>query len=420
MSSQSMESFLEACGAAGPVSLTLEGPDSLLKHLHLDQPAILIGRHSRADVVLDHDDVSQRHAYLQVVGGRLLCFDLESRTGTRTEQGRRCPAWLGPAGTIQIGPYRLRAWIGKSGHARDADVSPVGPISSSPARAGDRLLVRATLQILGEKGISSAYPLRRAVTLFGGSSLCDVQIRSANASKFSGALVRTPDGVWLADLRSTAGVRVNGRTAHHKRLSEGDELRVGRHAVRITYDDQGSEPAPREQPGRSGLAIPESAILSAAPALFPSADWPSPATGELQPLLHQVALMQQQMCDQFQHVILVMSQMFGSMHRDHLGVLREELEQIRRLTEEIQALREASPTRSADPDSPSTSPAPPPNPGATPPPLGIFPGALDSDVTIRPRLEPEEIHAVVGEKLAAFERERQSRWDRILKILTNA
>jgi hypothetical protein len=59
----------------------------------------------------------------------------------------------------------------------------------------------------------------------------------------------------------------------------------------------------------------------------------------LVPLVNQFGLMQQQMFDQFQQAMGMMLQMFGSMHRDQMEVIRAELEQIRELTEEFHTLK---------------------------------------------------------------------------------
>jgi hypothetical protein len=59
----------------------------------------------------------------------------------------------------------------------------------------------------------------------------------------------------------------------------------------------------------------------------------------LVPLVNQFGLMQQQMFDQFQQAMGMMLQMFGSMHRDQMEVIRAELDQIRALTEEFHSLK---------------------------------------------------------------------------------
>jgi hypothetical protein len=96
------------------------------------------------------------------------------------------------------------------------------------------------------------------------------------------------------------------------------------------------------------------------------------------------------------------------MHRDHLQLVREELEQIRRINLEMNARRPAL-TR---PD-PGTSAGgvtaggtaehgePKPGPGAA-----------------HPRVvDPEAIQSLVGERIAAWEQERRSRWQRVIELL---
>ena len=55
----------------------------------------------------------------------------------------------------------------------------------------------------------------------------------------------------------------------------------------------------------------------------------------LVPLVSQFGMMQQQMFDQFQQAMAMMVQMFGTMHRDQMEVIRAELDQLRELTEEF-------------------------------------------------------------------------------------
>ena len=64
-----------------------------------------------------------------------------------------------------------------------------------------------------------------------------------------------------------------------------------------------------------------------------------PTESMLVPLVNQFGLMQQQMFDQFQQAIAMMMQMFGTMHRDQMEVIRAELDRLRELTDEVHALK---------------------------------------------------------------------------------
>src|SRR5262249_40934306 len=90
-----MKSFLSACGVADSLRLIIESPGAQEAELRLlQQPFAVIGRDLRTDVVLNHDQVSRRHVYLQVVEGRAFWVDLESRTGSRSGSGVQKCGWL--------------------------------------------------------------------------------------------------------------------------------------------------------------------------------------------------------------------------------------------------------------------------------------------------------------------------------------
>lgn len=74
---------------------------------------------------------------------------------------------------------------------------------------------------------------------------------------------------------------------------------------------------------------------------FPSLKLSPPEFAEsmLVPLVNQFGVMQQQMFDQFQQAMAMMLQMFGTMHREQMEVIRGELDQLHELTEEFRSLR---------------------------------------------------------------------------------
>ena len=101
-----MKSFLNACGLTNPLQLVVESESSGEGELRLlNQPCAVIGRDPRADVVLDHAQVSRRHVYIQVVDGEAFWIDLESRTGTRSIGESQKSGWLGVS--AQFAPDRM-------------------------------------------------------------------------------------------------------------------------------------------------------------------------------------------------------------------------------------------------------------------------------------------------------------------------
>lgn len=101
--------FAQACGAVAALDLRVdlvEGGRQVVGTVPM--PFCLVGRDDACDVTLTDPDVNPRHAWLQVVGGRIFVVDLGSRTGL---------GWLGPVSgsgwldvdmPVQIGPFLLR------------------------------------------------------------------------------------------------------------------------------------------------------------------------------------------------------------------------------------------------------------------------------------------------------------------------
>src|SRR5205807_5986681 len=59
----------------------------------------------------------------------------------------------------------------------------------------------------------------------------------------------------------------------------------------------------------------------------------------LVPLAHQLSLMQKQMFDQFQQAMMMMFQMFNTLQKDQIGVIRQELDHLQNLTQELNKLQ---------------------------------------------------------------------------------
>jgi hypothetical protein len=447
-----MDSFLDACGGAGPIRIHVEDRQGGVATDHiLPQPFLVIGRHPRADLPLNHPDVSQRHGYLQMIGGRLYGVDLQSRTGT-SWIGESGPSdGRGPVRGVGIGPYSIRFEMAVPpaglSSGRIAVDDRLSPLSARFAKAlpWPEVALEAVDSPAGVGG--RRHVLRPVLTLIGRSPLCKVRLPGPS-SQFAAALVRTPVGIWVVDLLSSDGIRVNGAQMRYAHLEEGDELGIQRHRLRLRYESRPAalpgafEPPARREPQTTppperGLApqifsLPPSSVPMA-PATAPAVPIPLSEVSQdlaLRGVLDQLVQMQQQMYDQFHQVFALLPNLIVSLNQNHVELIREELAQIHRLSEEIKALREAagpgpapraasSPARSP---APSPSPSPPPSapvaepasPAAELPWPGPEPLPSEPPTPLR---DPQAVHEVVSDYLKAFEQERKGRWDKIMKLL---
>jgi pSer/pThr/pTyr-binding forkhead associated (FHA) protein len=105
----SQEFFLAACGSSEPLRIGVgQRDETLLETRTFRQPFLVIGRRPESDLMLDHWQVSRRHAYLQLIEGQYYCVDLGSRTGTHGGDATERSGWLERGRAIQIGPYAVR------------------------------------------------------------------------------------------------------------------------------------------------------------------------------------------------------------------------------------------------------------------------------------------------------------------------
>jgi len=197
----------------------------------------VIGRDPHCDLVLEHKDVCPRHAYLQLIGGRLYCVDLGSRSGISVGGQSRRAGWVEPQQAIRIGPYRIRLVTDDGGGfeagARD-------DVASS----------RLTLDLSHRGFKASECPIAGGLSLVGSSTDCQVRLLDPGVSNMHCSLLSTPHGLWVVDLFGKGGIQVNGVPVRQTLLQPRDELRVGRSTIRIrqTLDAGGSEPLPAAPP----------------------------------------------------------------------------------------------------------------------------------------------------------------------------
>jgi pSer/pThr/pTyr-binding forkhead associated (FHA) protein len=395
-----MKSFLAACGIEDSFQFAVENQNATESRLRLlYQPFAIVGRDLRADVVLDHVDVSRRHVYLQVVEGRVFWIDLESRTGTRGERESQKFGWLEGGRTFGVGPYVIRRFVGDGQTPAKLDRNDLPRDTPLVARAHAYLAQsEVALEFLNGPSQSMFKPVHRVLSLIGSASGCKFRLTDSSVSRFHGSLLQTSTGLWIVDLLGQKGIAINDVPVRSSRLVDGDIVRIGRYQIRIRRRpcSQRSEPelfdlgrtaflpkqahrshalldlkltnwASAVAPFRSGsldarnsspfpiqaISIPSKVDLVSSNPMLPF-NVPQSELSEsvLAPLVNQLGLIQQQMFDQFQQAMAMMVQMFGTMHRDQMEVIRAELDQLRELTEEFHALKSELAKRTQNQDGP--------------------------------------------------------------------
>jgi pSer/pThr/pTyr-binding forkhead associated (FHA) protein len=488
VSKQSIDLFLEACGIVGPLEVTIEsqGTENPSQRL-LFQPFALIGRDPRTHILLNHPEVSRRHAYLQVLGGRPFFMDLESRQGTHWETGAKRSGWLEPGKAIRIGSFLLRV---KPTAAPDGTIPGDGWFGQA--------LPEVTLEFANRATQSTTWRMSSVLAFAGRSPECRVHLVGESVSSFHCSLVRTPLGLWVVDLFGRNGILVNDAPCRFALLEEGDQLQVGKFLIcaryhspppasttglNLQYPPVSLEPPKAEQfseqppeivvsptpvaasgPAQHGVTNPpvEGSPMMLVPANH--AELQSEIAHELLvPVAKQLSLMQQQMFDQFQQAMMMMFQMFNTLQRDQISVIRQELDHLHQLTDELHKLqdelakqslvtpsapparRDGPVTTSADrwsngprsgtpPQvSPPVSSAWPAGPKPTTPSPGLqtsgTPAASGpSTPTAAPAvgqpatrstaapIDPK-FHTYLADRIAAIQQERQTRWQKVMSFL---
>lgn len=223
-----MNQFLEACGATGPLLLNVETSGVSGEARAYDLPFVLIGKDPRCDLRLDHPEVSPRHAYVQLVDGRLLCADLGSRGGVHQGGKRRRIGWLDRDRAVRIGPYRIRLLSGDN----HVPLNP-GDIDDPLAPSASRGHGRLSFELSHRSVRLSRCEFSGGLALAGSAADCEVRLIDPSVASYHCALVSTPGGVWVVDLMGQGGIRVNGHEVSYARLIEGDSLQLGHSMIRL-------------------------------------------------------------------------------------------------------------------------------------------------------------------------------------------
>lgn len=337
--------LIAACGGRRPVRLLVSEPDGREHDCGmLTRPFLLIGRSPQCDIQLNGSDISHRHAYVQVIGDRIFCADLGSRTGVHWHDGKRPLSWVELNEHLAIGQYGLR-------FDRGGCASPTPEMPALAMRRRPNVSLRF-LNARVNTDRSRQWRLRRSITLLGHLPSCHIPLLDASVSRVHASLLRTPSGVWLIDLLGKDGVEVNGERVAFARLTHGDVLTIGRFRMAVEHAAENAASPADDQLRHLTL----STLYVHANTNLPTPPVQPPAEGLSEAfvlsLLNQSASMQQQMAAQQQQMMLLTMQMLSAMQGQHAKLIREELKVIETLTQEIQQIRAKLTEQAAAPAAP--------------------------------------------------------------------
>lgn len=433
----SAHDFLEACGSSAPLHFAVEQRGRVIERRTLTMPFALLGRDERADFHFADKRISHRHAYLQMSAGQLWCVDLDSRTGTHWEDGRQFAGPLSPGQGVRLGPYTVRL-LGQPSSSASALPSPLTIESDNAA-----VLPRIALDFGGKTMRQRTWMVDRPLTLIGRAAFCKVRLHSSMVSRVHCALLNTAAGLWVIDLLGRDGTYVNGTAVRWAKLSNDDELQVDQFHIDVRFlaPPHNALPAPLtyqpetaanhfiqcQSPPRdlapshysrltNGLLPPPATNghlpAVAAPAL-PSAN----AEALLLPLVSQFSQIQQQMFDQFQQSLVLMSQMFGGLQREQMQMLRQEMDELREITRELQEVQaEWSKQSVAAPSANGTLTPPVPSLHRELPLPAHLPAP--SAAPTAPVPASSNVHLWLAERMEKLQHERQTRWQRVLSLVS--
>ena len=237
MSDPIIERFAEACGATAPLHLRVDlAEGSRRAEGTVAMPFTLVGRDDACDVTLTDPEVNPRHAWLQVVGGRVLAVDLGSRTGLAWPGQGTGSGWLDVGVPMRIGPFQTRLCAPVS--TRPTHFAPrYSPLQSDPMVL--QSVSTFSLEFRNGKRARDRWTVNRLITLVGRASECKIRLSADDIAAYHCGLVLTPTSLWVVDL-SGRGVVVNGERMRVSPLAPGAELWIGRfliglHAKHTTY-----------------------------------------------------------------------------------------------------------------------------------------------------------------------------------------
>lgn len=389
-----------------PLRFLLREPGLGERSYESDLPFALVGK-AAAALISPVQRCPRRLYYFQYLNGRMFGMPL-CRAQAFPAAALLPSGWLNPS--IQLTWQESRLECAVASVAADSS-GGVDPREDRVADAG--ALPGIAAEILVDGVTIAHWRMNRRVAVAGRSPDATAQLAHPSVSWCHCSFVSTPGGVWVVDLLSRTGIQLNGHQVAFAKVRPGDTLQIGDFEFHLKPLDGVAE-------GASSSVLAKPVLPSS--SLVRNGDLPATRTVDpdaILPIVQQFGLIHQQMMDQFQQTMLMTVQMFGKLHSEQLGLIREELDHLMRLTRELeQARHELAQQRQSAPaglPTPSSTVAKSPLPPAQP--VAPAPENQRSEQTSR-KGAAADVEDWLTERIASLEQQRQSLWQRLLSSLT--
>lgn len=173
------------------------------------------GRQPTCDFVLQGTGISRVHFAIERRGTDYVLIDNKSTNGTYVNGARQTEHTLRPGDDILVATNRLQV----------REVS-----------ATDQRTFRFAAQRGGEDGPSQI--IEQTTVLIGRKNICPIQLNDPAIAAVHAELEHRPEGVWITDRSSGAGIYVNGQRVVSQQLAHGDVVTVRPFEITVSLADE--------------------------------------------------------------------------------------------------------------------------------------------------------------------------------------
>jgi FHA domain len=197
--------------------ITVEGPDGR-RRVEVDKPFARLGSHKSSEVLIPDEQTSRQKFYFHATDDGVFCVNL-SHSKKTADKSR---GWLNPDDTIKMGPYRISAQLAGNADARPRSKTQPDLEARNTAAEPRPLLA---MSIKGKE--VDEREVKRQLTVLGRRVPSTLRITSYSVSSAHCVLYCSSSVLWVVDLFSVNGTRLQGKRVEAAEFPPGDILKVG-------------------------------------------------------------------------------------------------------------------------------------------------------------------------------------------------